>query len=75
VKLLEPRDRYKIQRRKERLAKYGGIHPAVLHKNLPQKDKKWMAKKRAKPAPDKSFSLKKIEPKTRNQSEVVESFN
>jgi len=34
-----------------------------------------MAKKRAKPAPDKSFSLKKIEPKTRNQSEVVESFN
>ena len=71
MKLIEPQEKYKLQRREERLQKHNGIHPALTHK----KEKLRMAKKKAKPVPEKSFIMKKMDPKTQNQILTIDSFN
>lgn len=68
---LEPHERYKLQKGEHRIV------DRCMNVSYPQflEEGKRMAKRKQKAGPDRSLTLKKIEPRTPNQQETVDAFN
>lgn len=70
---LDARERYKLQRREERISAKG-VSLATFHDSLREDIKRMSAKKKARRPVEKSMGLKSIKSMTPNQQETIEAY-